>query len=316
MNSDLHNRTKEFRGELKELFIRYGDKHFDVFLNEYYELKTKYSLRDRWGAYTDFVEYCIKLQQYKIAIQEWNNLMEEEWEGFDFRWSYHEFHIPYLLRFEFLTKRSVVKGQNVYRMSGWKKLTKFGLENLDEIIRAIDLLIQENGSFFKLLWSNYNFNVNYINSNKLKKDTGINTEMFLQKCFEKAEELGRSAENYFRENSGLPKIGEGWVSETKLYYQIKDVLDVKVIQHGKPKWLGRQHFDIWIPSLNIAIEYQGLQHDKPIEYFGGVEAFEQNQKRDERKKNLCIENGVTLIEVREGYDINQLYNNIIKHKNS
>ena len=114
-------------------------------------------------------------------------------------------------------------------------------------------------------------------------------------------------QNKFRISRGLPKIGEGWVGETSLYYLIKQKFDqYEIIQHGSPTWLGRQHLDIWIPELKIGIEYQGAQHDKPVEFFGGQIAFDENLKRDARKRQLCKENGIKLIEVREGYSIDEL----------
>lgn len=110
-------------------------------------------------------------------------------------------------------------------------------------------------------------------------------------------------QNEFRVSRGVPKIGEGWVSETDLYYKLKGHFPTKkVIHHGKPKWLGKQHVDIWLPDQNIGIEYQGLQHDKPIDFFGGEKSFEEGQKRDKRKQMLFKENNASLIEVREGYD--------------
>jgi len=122
-----------------------------------------------------------------------------------------------------------------------------------------------------------------------------------------------SLQNKFRVSKGLSKIGEGWVSETDLYNKIKNHYSkLKVIQHGKPKWLGRQHVDIWIPKFNIGIEYQGLQHDKPIDFFGGEESFKKNQKRDERKKRLFKENNSILIEVRPNYNLH----NVIKQIDS
>lgn len=32
---------------------------------------------------------------------------------------------------------------------------------------------------------------------------------------------------------------------------------------------GKAHIDFYIPSLNLAIEYNGIQHYKPVERFGG-----------------------------------------------
>ena len=103
----------------------------------------------------------------------------------------------------------------------------------------------------------------------------------------------------------------------KIYYNneknsIKQRINqYEVIQHGSPTWLGRQHLDIWIPELKIGIEYQGTQHDKPVEFFGGQKAFDENLKRDARKRQLCKENGVKLIEVREVYDLDSLLTEII-----
>jgi hypothetical protein len=116
------------------------------------------------------------------------------------------------------------------------------------------------------------------------------------------ESLTREAENTFREERGIPKVGEGWVSETELYYKIKEAFpEWEVIHHGRPTWLGLQHLDIYIEEARIALEYQGEQHFKPHEYFGGEVKFHEVQKRDARKRKLCKKNGLELIYVEEGY---------------
>jgi len=121
------------------------------------------------------------------------------------------------------------------------------------------------------------------------------------------KKLFRDAENHLRKEQGIPLIGEGWVSETALFYSIKEAfLETEVIHHGKPKWLGRQHLDVYIPEHNVGVEYQGLQHDKPIEFFGGQQAFEKTVKRDKKKKLLCSKNGCTLIYVYPDYDFTKV----------
>jgi hypothetical protein len=96
-----------------------------------------------------------------------------------------------------------------------------------------------------------------------------------------------------------------------LYREIKNHFPtLNVIHHGSPKWLGNQHFDIWIPELNVAIEYQGLQHDKPVEYFGGKEAFKRNKERDQLKLKKCLNNNCKLIEVRPGYVFKEIIKQI------
>ncbi|WP_131799747.1 hypothetical protein [Bacillus mycoides] len=112
----------------------------------------------------------------------------------------------------------------------------------------------------------------------------------------------RVCENILRKKKKLPKIGEGWIGETILYYFIKESFpNEKVEHHGKPLWLGRQHLDIFFPERNIAIEYQGVQHDRPVAFFGGKEQFLKQKERDERKVRQCLDNKCRLIYVREGY---------------
>jgi hypothetical protein len=118
-------------------------------------------------------------------------------------------------------------------------------------------------------------------------------------------------ENLFRESRGLPRVGEGWISETDLFYKLKlQFPKTKVIHHGKPNWLGRQHVDIWFPKWKIGVEYQGEQHDKPIDYFGGQTSFEMGKSRDARKRILFKENDATLIEVRPGFKIDEVIEQI------
>lgn len=86
-----------------------------------------------------------------------------------------------------------------------------------------------------------------------------------------------------------------WKSEAQLYTLTSSLYTDAIYQYH-PKWLGMQSLDIYIPSLSIGIEYQGKQHYKPIEHFGGEKHFLHQQANDRKKKALCAENGVTLIE--------------------
>ena len=144
-----------------------------------------------------------------------------------------------------------------------------------------------------LLYYKSGFEYRYIETHKLFD--GILSVILL--------ELMREFENKFRKKKNMPNIGEGWVSETALYNLIKNTFtNTMVIHQGCPQWLGKQRFDIYIPEYNIAIEYQGIQHFKPIEVFGGVEGYEKTVERDNRKKQLCEENNCKLIYVIEGYN--------------
>jgi hypothetical protein len=52
--------------------------------------------------------------------------------------------------------------------------------------------------------------------------------------------------------------------------------------------------DLYNSKYNFAIEYNGIQHYEPIEYFGGQDAFEYRCKLDLLKHDLCKENNCKL----------------------
>lgn len=87
-------------------------------------------------------------------------------------------------------------------------------------------------------------------------------------------------------------------------------------------------FDFYLPEYNIAIEYDGEGHYKPIDFAGkgplwAKEQFLLNQKRDAIKNNYCDNNNIMLIRIpyfeydnMETYLINQLKSRISIHTQS
>lgn len=67
------------------------------------------------------------------------------------------------------------------------------------------------------------------------------------------------------------------------------------IYQYRPKWLNSQSLDIFIPNLNIGIEYQGKQHYEPVTFFGGDEGYKKTVERDKRKEVLYKKNNINLI---------------------
>ena len=61
-------------------------------------------------------------------------------------------------------------------------------------------------------------------------------------------------------------------------------------------------YDFVIPDSNILIEYNGIQHYKPIEHFGGEKQLKVQKEHDRRKRKYAKENGYTLIEISYKYD--------------
>lgn len=121
----------------------------------------------------------------------------------------------------------------------------------------------------------------------------------------------REAENIVRKMVGYPLVGEGWVAETALYKRIKaEFSKIEIIHHGRPLFLKPQEYDIWIPDHYIAVEYQGIQHFEPIGHWGGEEGLKYRQELDARKARISEENNVKLFCVKEGYDFDNLANEI------
>lgn len=86
-----------------------------------------------------------------------------------------------------------------------------------------------------------------------------------------------------------------WKHELTLFHAIHQHYPDTLYQY-RPAWLGRQSLDLFIPSINTAIEYQGIQHYIPVDFFGGDEGLAQRQDLDQQKKQLCKDNHVRLIE--------------------
>lgn len=61
-------------------------------------------------------------------------------------------------------------------------------------------------------------------------------------------------------------------------------------------------FDFFLPQKNICIEFDGIQHFKPIEYFGGIAEFRKQKKRDKIKDDFCKLNGLCLIRIPYFFD--------------
>jgi len=128
--------------------------------------------------------------------------------------------------------------------------------------------------------------------------------------------LVRQSENEARVNAGQHRVGEGWISETEMFNLINERFGqtTTIVQHGRPAGLGRQHLDVWIPEWKIGIEYQGLQHDQPVDFFGGEDAWLRMLERDARKRASCSQLGITLIEVRPGFNAQDLISDIERYR--
>lgn len=79
-------------------------------------------------------------------------------------------------------------------------------------------------------------------------------------------------------------------------------------QHKFNNCIHKRHlsFDFYLPEHNICIEYNGIQHYKPINWFGNKNDFMLQQKRDEIKIDYCNKNNIKLITIKYNENINNI----------
>jgi hypothetical protein len=68
----------------------------------------------------------------------------------------------------------------------------------------------------------------------------------------------------------------------------------------------RLRLDVYCPRYKVAAEYHGRQHFYYVEhYHGNLRGFEEAQERDQRKIELCQEQGISLISLRYNDELSE-----------
>lgn len=104
-----------------------------------------------------------------------------------------------------------------------------------------------------------------------------------------------------------------WKAEEGAFLTLKAFLpEAEIIRHARPTWLAPQHLDIFLPEFGVAIEYQGEQHYRPIDIFGGAPGFAATVERDERKRRICSFAGIQLECIRYDESVDGRIRQIVK----
>ncbi len=111
----------------------------------------------------------------------------------------------------------------------------------------------------------------------------------------------------FQQNIHKHLIGQGCPEckqNSKGEEYIKNYLERNKIKYIRQKsfqnckYINKLNFDFYLPDMNTCLEFDGIQHFKPIKEFGGEKEFNLILKRDECKNKWCFENNVNLIRIR------------------
>ncbi|KAF5826160.1 hypothetical protein DUNSADRAFT_4490 [Dunaliella salina] len=150
--------------------------------------------------------------------------------------------------------------------------------------------------------------------NSLKKEL---EKQLKQPCFEQKKIKGKNITNVFigikikqfdeneEDNNEVTQRQTSSLSEQKFYQELKSHVDCDILTNKRPLWLKNTHtgfpleLDLWIPSKDIAIEYDGPHHcEYPNWYHKNKEEFKSQLQRDQLKNELCEKNKVKLIRVQ------------------
>jgi len=106
-------------------------------------------------------------------------------------------------------------------------------------------------------------------------------------------------------SKGEEKINK-WLDENKIKY---------TYQKKFPKCRNKNplSFDFYLPDNNLLIEYDGVQHFKPVKHFGGINGFIKRQKHDKIKNEFAKDNNIELLRIpyNEFNNIEYILNNQI-----
>lgn len=171
------------------------------------------------------------------------------------------------------TAHSHLKGHNCPKCTGNVPMSK------DEFIaKAINI----HGTIY-----NYD-KVNYKNAH-----TKIKIE-----CKSHGHFFQTPSDHIYSNGKGCPKCSET-IGERK----IRLLLESMNIEYEFQKkfddciYIKKLAFDFYIPKLNLAIEYDGIQHYQPIATFGGEKSFQKQLEKDSIKNKYCSENDIDLLRI-------------------
>jgi hypothetical protein len=153
----------------------------------------------------------------------------------------------------------------------------------------------------------------------LVKTNLVESEKLRKEFRTQQRQIWNIIENEVRQKFGHRKIGEAWTSETILYYIIRSLFPNKtIVRHYRPDILQGLELDIFIKELKVGVEYQGVQHFKPIAHWGGEEGLQKLKVRDKRKREICNSLGIQLIyfKYNEGLSNDSVLTKFKKYINS
>lgn len=114
------------------------------------------------------------------------------------------------------------------------------------------------------------------------------------KCIN-CKHIFKSEPNSVLRLSGCPYCRESHGENIiRTYLEASGIIFESQKRFDKCKYKRVLPFDFYIPDKNLLIEYDGLQHSKPVEFFGGYVGYKEQLMKDHIKNNFAKTNKIHL----------------------
>ena len=236
--------------------------------------------------------YCFRINQ-RLTQKEFENRVNKKWVGeFTVLGKYLTNRTPVLVKHEKCGYEWKIAPSSLFKKSrcpfcarNAKKDTAFyskEVENLDKNYKVIGKY-KNNKEKVKMLHLGCGNNFKMSSNNFFKG----------QRCPHCSQSHGENfVASFLKEHS----------IEYEFQKRFKDCKDKRALP-----------FDFYIPALNSCIEFDGIQHFEPIDYFGGEKALKEVQRRDGIKTKYCKEKGIKLLRIRYDEDVEEKMKTILQN---
>ena len=132
------------------------------------------------------------------------------------------------------------------------------------------------------------------------KSVYFNNHTKLEIICEKHGSFKQTPNIHIDNKSGCPKCSSSKGEEKVRYYLNEnniEFVEQKTFNKLKSNKNYKLKFDFYLPKYNICVEYDGKQHFKIIEHFGGRSTFMKLKHRDKLKNKYCLNNNIKLIRI-------------------
>jgi hypothetical protein len=116
-------------------------------------------------------------------------------------------------------------------------------------------------------------------------------------------EFKQSPNNHLAGN-GCPfcksSYGEREISK---YLDSNNIKYLREYKFDRCFYIDKLPFDFYLPEYNLCIEFNGIQHYEPVDFFGGINSLEKQLIRDSIKNKYCLDNKINLLIIKYNDDV-------------